>query len=921
MAEMGNARRVAGRLMGGASVLVLAAVAVMPWGVAAQTAMQIEEINVTSSRIQRSGFEAPTPVTMIGAADMELRGTTNVADIINELPSFSGSRTPSSTTLDSRGNGTNALDLRGLGTNRNLVLVNGRRHVPGDEFGSVDLNVIPSLAIQRVEVVTGGASAAWGSDAISGVVNIIYDKTLEGLKFEAQFGIAGEGDAENYRLSMAYGTRTGDDRGHILIAADWNDSKGIPFATARDWSNRHPGFLQNPADTGPNDGIPAFRIATNAKLFLGSPNGVTLPGGPLGNLEFLPGGQVVPRALGSLGGVLMEGGSGSTLTDFAALVIPNERKNVMAAFDYALTEDINFYFEGGAAKSDSEGAMVSSFSFGVPVLSGNPYIPGSVQAIMDAEGIASFDLYRTNDEFGAITSISSTDNYRFVLGFDGNFANDWTWDIYYQYGRSDFSNHQINNLIPGNLALAMDAVRDPVTNEIVCRSAAPGCVPINMFGAGSPSAAAIDYVTGTSMSETRLKQQVVAASVSGDLLENWAGTIATTFGAEYRKESLDREVDDLSAQSAFLITNAQPLSGSYNVKEVFGEVLIPLLSEGTLGQGMDFNGAVRYTDYSTSGSVVTWKAGLTYEPSNDLRFRGTVSRDIRAPAIGEVFLKTLLLFGNVDNPFTNGHDFVQVRNTGNADLQEERALTKTVGFVYSPSWVDNLQLSVDWYDIDIDDAISQISSQSIVDRCGAGEAEFCDLVTFGPGNVIQSVENKLLNLGTFRLKGLDFEGRYVTSLGNGHMLGFNLLGSYVYSKKIATDGTNPTDYAGEVGPVSGFGLPKWKGRASVTYGAGPLGLHTQLRYVGSGKYDITAGPEQLSAADNKVGAEVYLDLSARYQIEIGNERIVELFGGINNALDNDPPLLPIDFIGPTATNAVFYDVIGRYFYGGVRAKF
>src|SRR5690606_7297974 len=237
--------------------------------------MQIEEINVTSSRIQRSGFEAPTPVTMIGMEEMELRGVTNVADIINELPGFTGSRTPTSTTLNSRGNGTNALDLRGLGTNRNLVLVNGRRHVPGDEFGSVDLNVIPSLAIQRVEVVTGGASAAWGSDAISGVVNIIYDKTLEGLKFEAQFGIAGEGDAENYRLSMAYGARTADDRGHVLIAADWNDNKGIPFATARKWSNLHPGILQNPADTGPNDGIPAFRMVTNAKLFLGSPNGVT----------------------------------------------------------------------------------------------------------------------------------------------------------------------------------------------------------------------------------------------------------------------------------------------------------------------------------------------------------------------------------------------------------------------------------------------------------------------------------------------------------------------------------------------------------------------------------------------------------------------------------------------------------------------
>lgn len=880
-----------------------------------------EEITVTSSRIKKSGFEAPTPVTMVGIEDIEARGTTNIADIVNELPSFSGSRTPSSTTLNSRGSGTNAIDLRGLGTNRNLVLVNGRRHVPTDEFGNVDLNIIPSLAVQRIEVVTGGASAAWGSDAISGVVNFIYDKSFEGLKVESQFGMADEGDAENYRLSMAYGSRTANDRGHFLIAADYNDNQGIPLATARDWSNRHPAILRNPNDTGPNDGIPAFRIRYNAKLFLASPNGVTLPGGPLGNLEFLPNGTVIPRELGIIGGTLMEGGSGSTLTDSAALVIPTKRKNILATFEYELTDNINFYFEGSAAKSNSEGALVNSFAFGVPVYSGNPYLPASVQTIMDNEGIGAFPLFRTNDEFGPITSISKTENIRLVGGFDGTFENGWSWDIYYQYGQSDFSNRQKNNLIPGNLALAMDAVYDPVADKIVCRSAAPGCVPINMFGAGSPSKEAIDFVTGISISDTTLRQQVVSGSVSGDLFDAWAGPISATFGAEYRKESLDREVDDLSEQARFLITNAQPLSGSYDVKEVFGEVLVPLMKDGVLGKSLDFSGAARYTDYSTSGSVITWKTGLTYEPSDEFRFRGTVSRDIRAPAIGEVFLKTLLLFDNLDNPFTNNADFVQIRNTGNDDLKEERALTKTIGLVYTPSWVDNLQLSVDWYDIDIKDAISQISSQSIVDRCADGETLFCSLITFAPDQTITGLENKLLNLGTYRVKGLDFEARYVTSIGENGTIGFNVLGSYVYAKNISPDGTNPVNFAGEVGPNNSFGLPKWKLRGNVTYSTGPLGLFGQVRYVGAGKYDNSYGPEQLSAEDNHVGAEVYVDLSARYQFNIGAANNLEVFGGVNNVFDNDPPALPIDFIGPTATNAVHYDVIGRYLYAGIRAKF
>lgn len=884
----------------------------------AEDEIEVEEIVVSSSRIKKSGFEAPSPVTVLSVDDLEARGTTNVADILNELPSFSATRTPSSTVLNSRGNGTNAVDLRGLGGNRNLVLVNGRRHVPSDEFGNVDLNVIPTLAVKRIDIVTGGASAAWGSDAVSGVVNVIYDKNLEGLKLEAQYGVSGQGDAENYRLSMAFGSEVGDGRGHVLIAADYNDNKGIPLATARDWALRHPGLLAV-------GGSPANIIRDNVSLFLASPNGVTLPGGPLGNLEFLPDGTAIPRSLGNIGGVLMEGGSGSFLGDSAALLIPVERTNVMAAFDYDITEDVNFYFEGSAGQSNSTGALVDSFLFGQPIFSGNPYLPASVQQTMDDTGEGALVLFRTNSEFGPISSVSQTNNYRFVAGLNGDFDDNWSWDLYYQYGRTDFSNRQINNLIPGNMALAADAVLDPDSGNIVCAAALsgvdPNCVPINLFGVGSPSQEAIDYVTGTSISDTQLKQQVVAASINGDLFEGWAGPITTAFGAEYRKESLKREVDDLSEQALFLITNAQPLEGDYDVKEVFGEVLVPILDEGATGQSLNFNGAVRYTDYSTSGTVVTWKAGLAYNPIRDLRLRGTISRDIRAPSIGEVFLKTLLLFGNIGNPFTGNVDFATILNTGNNDLKEESALTKTVGMVYSPEWLDNFQVSVDWYDIDIEDAIQGVSSQSIVDECSAGNAEFCDLINFAPDNTVLEITNKLLNLGTFRVRGFDFEGRYMTEVGDNGTLGFKVLGSYVYAKDIAPDGSNEVNFAGEVGSASGFGLPKWKIRSNISYDNGGLGLFSQIRYVGAGKYNVQWGPAELADSENNIGAEIYVDMSARYRFEEGVLEGMEIFGGVNNVFDNEPPVIPLDFIGPTATNAVHYDVIGRSFYFGVRAKF
>ncbi|HEY5755781.1 MAG TPA: TonB-dependent receptor plug domain-containing protein, partial [Steroidobacter sp.] len=253
----------------------------------------LEEVTVTGSRIEHSGFQAPTPVSVLDASQVEDRGATNIANVINEIPAFTGSITPASTGLNSRQNGINAVDLRGLGTNRNLVLLNGRRGTPFDEFGNVDLNAVPSLAIGRVEVVTGGASAAWGSDAISGVVNLIYDETLEGFKFNAQYGQTAQSDGEDTRLAGAWGTSINGGAGHFLLAADYNKNEGVPEGRARGWQRRSPTLVSNPDDTGPTDGRPAFLIRDNAVLFIGSPNGVTLPGvtgSAADNLEFFPNG-------------------------------------------------------------------------------------------------------------------------------------------------------------------------------------------------------------------------------------------------------------------------------------------------------------------------------------------------------------------------------------------------------------------------------------------------------------------------------------------------------------------------------------------------------------------------------------------------------------------------------------------------------
>jgi iron complex outermembrane receptor protein len=882
----------------------------------------LEELTVTGSRIEPGGFQAPTPVSVLDASQVEARGATNIANVINEIPAFTGTITPASTGLNSRQNGINAVDLRGLGTNRNLVLLNGRRGTPFDEFGNVDLNAVPSLAIGRVEVVTGGASAAWGSDAISGVVNLIYDEALEGFKFNVQSGRSEHGDAEDTRLAMAWGTSLNSGRGHFLLAADYNNNEGVPQGRARDWQRRSPALVSNPADTGPNDGIPQFLIRDDAVLFLSSPNGVTLPGvtgTAADNLEFFSNGTVQPRQLGEVMDNFMIGGSGSRLGDRSAIFIPTERFNALATFQHDIGDHIEAFVEASFAQSKSSGKIVDAFSFGdVVIMPDNAYLPASVAAIGEP-----FPLFRTFEEIPPITSESKNDNLRFVAGVKGDFGNSFKWNVSGQYGRTKFSNEQPKNLLVGNLILAADAVHDPVSGNIVCRAnlnganGAPGCVPINLFGRGSPSAAALDYVTDRGTSDTEIEQRVFMADVSGELFEAWAGPLLGTFGVEYRKEQLDRIVNAPNEHDEFLIVNAKPLNGEFTAREGFVEFALPMLEMDR--QTLDLNAAARVTDYSTVGSVTTWKAGLVYSPVDSLRLRGSLSRDIRAPSIGETFVKTVLLFGNVTNPFLPGspNEFVQTPTLGNADLTEETAKTTTFGIVYSAG---GFRASIDWYHIDLTDTIGVLAPQSVVNRCFAGETSLCDLIAFNADGSIDSIAGKNLNLGAFDLKGIDAELRYSQPLGKGD-LNVGLVSSYLIHKEIAPAGGTPLDTAGEVGAASGYGTPDLKATFSVGYDIGDLGAFAQVRYIGSGVYDATYGPEQLSRADNDIGAVSYVDLSANYNLSKLGYGDVRLFAGIDNVLDKDPPVIPLNFIANSATNGSHYDVVGRKYYVGARLTF
>ncbi|HEY5760236.1 MAG TPA: TonB-dependent receptor, partial [Steroidobacter sp.] len=649
-------------------VIGVAAVFAVNVASAASEEHVVEEVTVTSTRLEvRGGFDAPTPTTTIDADDIAARGLPNIADYLNELPAFLGTGTPTSRSFFTSSLGLNTLDLRGLGNNRTLVLVNGRRHVPTTTDGAVDINTIPMSIIQRVEVVTGGASAAWGSDAIAGVVNILLDDQFDGLRTSTQYGASTRGDAESTHASIAYGSSIADGQGHMVIAAEYQKSNGIGSQRARAIGREGWTLAPNPEDTGPADGIPANMIVRNAGLLLASEGGHVLYPGPIAGIKFGPGGVLQPYDTGEMiAGSWVIGGDGGFVD--SQLVPDTDRKNLMATLRRSLTERTELFFEGSFAESTGSSNIVPPFDFPITLQADNPFVPADFRALLDQSGITSFDLYRLNTDHGFIHTTQKVQTATATLGLKGELGASWHWDVYGQYGQT--TNELLErNLLVQNRLDAVDAVVSPLTGEIVCRATLEGrannCSPLNLFGVGSPSRAAIDYVMGDAFSHQQFTQHVAAATLRGELFQGWAGPVAVATGAEYRKERVERSVDDHSANGDFLISNYQPIDGEIEVSEVFVETGVPLLTGQPFARSLDLNAAVRYTDYSTSGTVYTWKVGATYEPIEDIRVRGTLSRDIRSPNVAELFTRGALNFFTLNDPFTGTTPFVRLLSSGN----------------------------------------------------------------------------------------------------------------------------------------------------------------------------------------------------------------------------------------------------------------
>ncbi|MBR9911729.1 MAG: TonB-dependent receptor [Gammaproteobacteria bacterium] len=897
----------------------------------------IEEVNVTSTRVKaRPGYEAPTPTTVLGSEFVSDMSTPNVADALNRLPSMGNANSPRSNgnNTSTPTQGANFLNLRGLGTNRTLVLLDGRRVVGAAVTGQVDLNLLPSTLLQRTEVVTGGASAAWGSDAVAGVVNLVLDKEFTGFKGSIQLGTSDERDADERKANFAGGFEFADGRGHVLASVNYTESDSVDRADSRDWF-RGTKLVNNPA-YAPGNGEPQRLVLDNVGQFIGSDAGHTfLSAGPLAGITFAPDGSLQNFDFGTrfpgqpLGTSLTGDGQLNDFSARSALQVGYEQVNTFLRASFDVTDKINVYGEYIYANTEAETVTVPYYRFAgaLTINRDNAFLPADLATQMDNFGMTSIPLGRSNVDFGRANPYNDRDFSRIVLGAEISLSDNWSLETYYERGETDIHAEVRSNANRANYALAVDAVDDGSGN-IVCRSTLTdptnGCVAANIFGLGAPSQAAIDYVIGAAVQDTTVTQDVFSVTVQGDLLTLPAGPVSAAFGYEYRKEEFTSKADPLSLVNGWWVGNYKSAKGEYDVNEFFAEIVVPVFVDSALGESFDLNAAVRATDYSTSGDVNTWKLGFTYNIGAGVSLRGTKSRDIRAPNLNEYFSggETNSIF--FDDPFT-GQNSVLVPRTisGNTDLQPEEADTKTVGIVYQPEFVEGLVVSLDYFDIEIGDAINAVDDQSILDRCFQGETAFCSLIERDSSGNLARVFNGPVNFAVEKLSGYDLEIGYGFDAAGGRV---DIRTLWTYTDEHFTVDRGDKDdllgeYAGGNGAFAG-GPQERVGFTSVRYSTDRYTLSLRNRYVGDGVIDAqwTSG---VDVDNNKVNSVSYFDLSASADIQIGGSD-AEIFFSVDNIFDKEPPRVGFD--GPTALDDLGvsgsrHDLIGRYFRAGLRFAF
>jgi len=934
-----------------------------------------DTIVVTGSRIAASGYTAPTPVTVVSEEILLRDAKPTIGDSIRELPAVGSSASPNNTS--GAGNivagvtGLDTVNLRNLGVTRTLVLFDGQRVVQSNVTGQVDIGTMPTALVQRVDVVTAGASAAWGSDAVAGVVNLVLNKKFDGLKASIEAGDSYAFDRFNYRAQAAFGTGFDDDRGRVIVAGNFFNAPSNIFANQRGW-NRYRQLVNNPAFTATNS-EPRLIHADNVNLAGGTTGGLIVagcraaltatggcPAGQSGSAGALQNQQFgANAALSPFGGTLVSGQVAANADTLQGalnnLAIEYRTGSVFSLVSYEVADWLKLSFQGNYGATFSRNNSVPFIRIGAQapfIRAENPFVPDAVRMQMAAAGLTAIQV-GTNNINNATADTLSYDNFaanslgvpvattdrtllRGVFTAEGNIGGGWSYNAYYQRGDVTVFQQTESNAIIGNFNRAIDVVRLP-NGQNVCRINAdaittnddPACAPLNIIGTGVASQAAIRYINvapGQNFQRQKLRQTVTAFTMQGTLPGLAAGDVAVAFGGEYRTEG-GRITNDPGAQARiYSVANFPSFAGGYNVKEGFVEVDMPLLKDN-LVDSLNVSGAVRLTDYSTSGNVVTWKLGVLSDVVDGLRVRATLSRDIRAPNLNELFSTGLSTLSSAVDPRNNVNVAIFSFASGNADLQPEQARTFSAGFVLQPSFIDRLSLSVDYYRIALSDAIVQVGANETLQRCNAGEVVFCSQLVFGGaaganGQPLLSQINVFPNnIARLTTSGIDYQLDWtVPALGGD--LNFRVLGNYILQLEQQQLGST-FQLAGAIGTdnLGGTGFPRARFTASTTWNKDDVSLTVQTRFIGAARLNNAWGPKDVD--DNHIPAIAYVDLRGSWQL---NKKI-QLFATVDNLLNKAPPNVAASQAQGqsafyfTPINGIIYDAIGRAYRIGARVNF
>jgi iron complex outermembrane receptor protein len=975
-------------LIGGAAAAAFSA----PVAFAAdeEVADKVERIEVTGSRLRSTDMQGFSPVQVIDSSDIDMSSVANIQELLLKNPAFGSpgiSRTNSNFNTSSAGAAT--VDLRNLGASRTLVLVNGRRFVSGvPGSSSVDLNSIPTQFIDRVEIMTGGASAIYGSDAVAGVVNIIYKKEFQGIEFDVQRGQSSESDSEETQIQFTMGTSSGDGKGNVMIHGAYTE-QGAVYSRDRDRS-----AVDQASEGAYFTGLAEDMFTARRPFYSSySPQGRFFAGDT--QYTYNKAGELVEGW--STNGSDTTEANGFNRSDYRTIAIPTERYLFAASGKYEFAEGWNAFMEGTYAATQTKTRLepfpmasddVYSASGGQMPLEYEKFIesatnPGEYERTLVRNAYVPDDIFNsatdTNDDglkdifftrrladVAARGNTADRDTFRIVTGIDGEIGDGWYLDAFYGYGQtkeSQVGSGQFNSL---NFRSALEAVKDEDGN-IVCRNAdavAEGCAPVSVFGKGSISAEGAAYIDAPNMLTTFTSQTIAGLNISGELFELPAGFVGLAGGVEYREEYSRAEFDALQS-SGLNGGNAIPRTeGEFDVIEYFAEVNVPILSDVFLAKQLNLRGALRLSDYSTVGNTESWNIALDWAPIDEVRFRAIRAQSTRAPNINELFSPPSQTYpsgltdpclgvtatssgsqsdacradaGVLANINANGEfqlsqadlQGISGFNRGNPDLDAEKGQSWTLGVTVSPEGlpvIEDFDFNIDYYDIEIEDAIVSTPRQFILDTCYGGDSSTCNFVTrraqaTGPNSAgsLEYIDSAVTNSGGFANEGVDLVVTYAKDIEDYGLAGqVNARLAYTYvidAYTIPLPGSDKDQDKGEIGGAEN------KFYLSLGYSYEDLTVAWNTTFIGASYLDeqFLSGYD-LAPESVGIGSVTYHDLNVAYQ----PWDMAEFYIGVNNLFDQEPPKLitglPSSDTG-TETDAGTYDPIGRRYYAGVRLKF